>query len=47
MERLFKPDQFTIRQIRQLATLIGINPQVLIDVILKQPVSPKKTAKKK
>jgi hypothetical protein len=47
MERLFKPDQFTIRHVRQLATLIGINPQVIIDIILKQPASPKKTAKKK
>ena len=47
IQKLYKPDGFTIRQIDDLAKLVDLNIQVILDVIIKELNAPSKTAKKK
>ena len=47
VDRLYYPEQFTIKQIRQFAALLDLPPQTLVTIILKQPIKPKAPKKKK
>lgn len=47
IQKLYKPEGFTIRQIDDLAKLLGINIQVILDVIIKQLNSSTRVVKKK
>ena len=47
IQKLYKPDGFTIRQVDDLAKLLDINIQVILDVIIKELSAPSKAGKKK
>lgn len=47
IQKLYKPNGFTIRQIDDLAKLLDINIQVILDVIIKELNAPSKAIKKK
>lgn len=36
IQKLYKPEEFSIKHIVRLANLLDINPQLIIDVIFKQ-----------
>ncbi len=46
IEKLYKPEGFTIKNIIELANLVEISPQLILDVIIKQ-LSPVIKSKKK
>jgi hypothetical protein len=47
IQKLYKPDSFTIRQLDDLAKLLDIDIQLILEVVIKQLNSPSKVAKKK
>ncbi len=47
IQKLYKPDGFTIRQLDDLAKLLDIDIQMILDVVVKQLNSLSKVAKKK
>ena len=46
IEKLYRPDGFTLKHIIELANLIDINPQIILDVIIKQLATSIKSKKK-
>jgi hypothetical protein len=46
IQKLYKPDTFTIKQIKDLAALLELDPRLILDVILNQPGSATVTRKK-
>lgn len=36
IQKLYKPEEFTLKQVFALAKLVDINPQIIIDVIITQ-----------
>ena len=46
IEKLYKPDTFTIKNIRAFATLLDLDPRIIIEVILKQVPSASNKKKK-
>jgi hypothetical protein len=47
IEKLYKPDGFSIKQVKELASLLDLDPRVIFEVIISQPVSNSPTRKKK
>ncbi len=47
IQRLYKPEGFTIGQLDDLAKLLDIDIQLILDVVVKQLNSPPKVVKKK
>ncbi|MBX2924123.1 MAG: hypothetical protein KF746_18125 [Chitinophagaceae bacterium] len=46
IQKLYKPEEFSVKQIVELANLLDINAQLIIDVILKQLNSSNRIKKK-
>lgn len=47
IQKLYKPEEFTIKQILALSVILELNPQAILDVILKQLSSSLRQVKKK
>ena len=47
IQKLYKPEEFSIKQIFDLANILDLHPQVILDVIVKQLSSSNKSVKKK
>lgn len=47
IQKLYRPEEFTIKQIIDLSGILEINPQMILDVILKQINTPVKPGRKK
>lgn len=42
IEKLYKPDTFTIKQIKDLALLLELDPRIIMEVIFSQPSATRK-----
>lgn len=47
VKKLYQPELFTIKQVKRLAEMLEIKPQLIVEIILKQPSSLKPSQKKK
>ena len=47
IQKLYKPEEFTIKQIVVLSNILDLSPQVVLDVIMKQAGSSVKAPKKR
>ncbi|MBS1738451.1 MAG: hypothetical protein JSS98_17860 [Bacteroidetes bacterium] len=47
IQKLYKPEEFSIKQIIAMSVILELNPQMILDVILKQVGTQAKSGKKK
>jgi hypothetical protein len=47
IQKLYKPGEFSMKQLGELANLLDVNIQLILDVVIKQMNSPVKVSKKK